>query len=174
MNSILQTIHNVVNEAKDVSPKVYSELETDFLVNKKGVPELDQMAKMSKEYGKRILGQHREVTIESDDGNMVASWLENDDMIMLIGILSRSGRMTKDNYKEVLDFLDYLEVAFDKGKTLMTSPNKRSEKMLNNFIKRMKEKGKTLKVDVLHDNMRFGEDENDPELSYKSLTVKKV
>ena len=80
-----------------------------------------------------------------------AQWIESDDMIYLIGIISNnpSRTITRADYADLLPLITKLKTKMIEGKNLLTSPNLVSGKMLDNIIRKIEKEGYTVDVTEL-------------------------
>lgn len=171
METVYSTIHQIVNptlcEVKQASDQEYAQRETHFLVNVKDAEHLDQMAKMSLEYAKSAYPNLKQKTMKSDDGKFIVSWLEDKNMVMIVGIMSEGGKLERSHYKDIQEFYEMLKTALKKGKTLITSPNKKSKRMLMKIVSKLEKDGlKFEKIDMP------AIESDDPEMSYSQVQIK--
>ena len=94
----------------------------------------------------RALGLKPQIEI-SDSGNMIVKWAERDGEVFLIGILTKSGNMTKADMPDLAKWIDRLYEKIVEGKPLITTPNEISGLLLNRIKKRLKEKHRSRQVE---------------------------
>ena len=121
------------------------------------------LAKQSKQALQAFYPNGELKTMKSGTGNFVTQWYETPEEIFLIGINSKSRRLLKNDIEDVKTFINMLISAMQSGKTLITSPHKKSMQMLNNVQKIAEKRGLTFSMDV-SDSVSFGDD--DPELEF--------
>lgn len=111
-------------------------------------------------------------TKKSDSGNFYVQWLENDDTIAIVGIVARSGKITKEDYPDFLEFIDMLLDRLSYGKMVLTSPNRKSSALIDKIEKMAKDnRGMTLRIDSSPLGSVLGGDPNDPELDFDQVVI---
>ena len=126
-------------------------------------PEVVDLAKQSKQALQAFYPNGELKTMKSGTGNFVTQWYETPEEIFLIGINTKSRRLLKNDIEDVKTFINMLISAMQGGKTLITSPHKKSMQMLNNVQKIAEKRGLNFSMDV-SDGVSFGDD--DPELEF--------
>jgi len=111
-------------------------------------------------------------TKKSDSGNFYVQWLENDDVVAIVGIVSETGRMERKDYSDFLEFVDMLLEKLQNGKKVMTSPNRKSLLLINK-IKKMAERARdmTLHINSTALGSVLGGDPSDPELDFHQVVI---
>ena len=126
-------------------------------------PEVVDLAKQSKQALQAFYPNGELKTMKSGTGNFVTQWYETPEEIFLIGINTKSRRLLRNDIEDVKTFINMLISEMQNGKTLITSPHKKSMQMLNNVQKIAEKRGLNFSMDV-SDSVSFGDD--DPELEF--------
>ncbi len=151
----------VQEDVSSTSSEEYDELTQKNFGDKS--PEVVDLAKQSKQALQAFYPNGELKTMKSGTGNFVTQWYETPEEIFLIGINSKSRRLLKNDIEDVKTFINMLISAMQNGKTLITSPHKKSMQMLNNVQKIAEKRGLNFSMDV-SDSVSFGDD--DPELEF--------
>lgn len=83
----------------------------------------------------------RPVVEVSDSGNVTVKWAETDDDIYLIGILTKTGKLVKEDAPDLNEWIDRLTDKIAEGKSLVTTPNDVSILFVNRIKRKLKERG---------------------------------
>lgn len=110
-------------------------------------------------------------TMKSDSGNFLVQWFENNDIIAIVGIITKEGKILRKDYGDVLVFFDMLLDRLRQGKRMMTSPNLKSMKLVNKIDQIAKERGMNLNIEKSFVGNVVGGDHNDPELNFYQVVV---
>jgi len=151
----------VQEDVSSASGEEYDELTQKNFGDKS--PEVVDLAKQSKQALQAFYPNGELKTMKSGTGNFVTQWYETAEEIFLIGINSKSRRLLKNDIEDVKTFINMLISAMQSGKTLITSPHKKSMQMLNNVQKIAEKRGLNFSMNV-NDSVSFGDD--DPELEF--------
>lgn len=127
MKSYKQYLSDLVTEAKEVPVEDYNDLLKSIY---------------SKEFSDLILSQDellsdmmgKDPTVETT-GNLYVKYLETPNDAFIIGLLSKSGKMKRDDVDDFKIWKTRLTKALEKGKTVYTSVNKFSRPLINKLIK---------------------------------------
>mgnify|MGYP000341221433 CR=1 FL=1 len=168
--AFLDSISEKETTQEDVSvasSEEYDELTQKNFGNKS--PAVVNLAKQSKEALQTFYPNGKLKTMKSGSGNFVTQWYETSESIFLIGINTHSRKLLKADIEDVKTFIDMLITEMQNGKTLVTSPHKKSMQMLKNVQKIAEKRGLNFSMDV-SDGVSFGED--DPELEFFQVQAK--
>ena len=133
-------------------------------------PTVVDMATQSKKALQQFYPNGELKTMKSGSGNFVAQWYETADEIFLVGINTVQGKIRREDVGDLKRFIDMLISAMQGGKTLYTSPHKRSMQMLNGVKKKAEERGLNFSMQQ-SDAVDFG-DGTDPELQFYQVTAR--
>ena len=148
-------------DVSSASSEEYDELTQKNFGDKS--PEVVNLAKQSKQALQAFYPNGELKTMKSGTGNFVTQWYETPEEIFLIGINTKSRRLLKNDIEDVKTFINMLISEMQNGKTLITSPHKKSMQMLKNVQKIAERRGLNFSMDV-SDSVSFGDD--DPELEF--------
>jgi len=74
-------------------------------------------------------------TIETT-GNLYVKYIETDDAVVILGINSKTGKLERSDVPDLKVWIELLEEKIKEGKTLYTSMNENSKKLIDNIMKR--------------------------------------
>jgi len=106
---------------------------------------------------------------KSDYGNVIVKWIENQSAIFLLGIISKTGRLKKDDIKDINIWLSDLADKIKDGKELYTSPNKVSEKLLDKVVSKLESQG----IPIIKKESPSVSIGDDPNLQWKNIVIKR-
>lgn len=164
MRYMLNQLDEEISPATD---EEYDELTRKNFYQKS--PAVVDMATQSKEALQQFYPNGELKTMKSGSGNFVAQWYETADEIFLVGINTVQGKIRREDVGDLKRFIDMLISAMQGGKTLYTSPHKRSMQMLNGVKKKAEERGLNFSMQQ-SDAVDFG-DGTDPELQFYQVTA---
>ena len=85
-------------------------------------------------------------TYKTEDQSLIVRYINSSEVVAVLGIVSVPGKEKTNYMKDLLGWIDQVIEELKKGKTLITSPNKLSEPLLKQIIKKAERKG--IKLDV--------------------------
>jgi len=158
------------NESIKSTDKEYNEYLDNFyknskLLDKNQVEYLKSLAKSSE-----IIFNPKNIKIEkSDNSNLIVRWLEQDNYIILLGIISKAGRLVKSDIKDLNIWINKLSSKLiDEHKILLTSPNEISSLMLKHLKDNIIKAGKQYKQVDLGNDVQLGDS---PYLRWKTYQI---
>jgi len=80
-------------------------------------------------------------TEKSDNGDLFVRWIEDDERVLVLGIISRKGRLSREDVGDLRMWMGKLEKAIEDGKEVMSSVNSFSEPILDKIIVSLANKG---------------------------------
>jgi len=80
-------------------------------------------------------------TMKSDSGNFFAKWTETDDMILLHGIVAKTGKINRADMQDIYKWIQQITDKLIDGKQLLTTPHIDSMKMLKHLQKAVEKRG---------------------------------
>jgi len=123
----MKTYKQWLTEAKQVSVEEYNDLLKSIYS-----PEFSEMILSQDEMLSDMMGE--DPTVETT-GNLFVKYLETPNEAFIIGLLSKSGKMKRDDVEDFRIWKTRLIKALDKGKEVYTSVNKFSRPLINKLIK---------------------------------------
>jgi hypothetical protein len=85
-------------------------------------------------------------TYKTNDGSMIVRYIDSEEVVAVLGIVAVPGIEKTDYMKDLFSWIDQVISKLEEGKTLTTSPNKLSEPLLKQIIKKAERKGVKLSV----------------------------
>lgn len=115
--------------------------------NYEGEDELIDKIKLSDKNVRFIGGNIK--TEKSDSGNFIARWAEaGDEAIIILGIVTKKGKMTREDIQDFKKWLGDLITEIDNGKVIMYNPNSLSMPLIKQIQKESDRRGIEIEIDV--------------------------
>lgn len=133
------------------------------------MPQLPMINRDMDRMAERDIGVKPEI-IKSDSGNVFVKFIEGEDKILLLGIISKTGKMTKEDIPDMIEMYDILIEKINNGKDVYTSGNNNSMKLIKGLIRRAKQNKINLKYDE-EGEIAFGDID---ELKFKNIHIYKA
>jgi hypothetical protein len=131
-NMLTEAIRSTNEEYYDAVEKHYNKNLVELIKSQ------DKMAEM--------MFQSSIETYKTNDGSLIVRYIDSDEAIIVLGIVSVPG-VEKTNYmRDLFSWIDQVILKLKEGKTLITSPNKLSEPLLRQIIKKAERRGIKLSV----------------------------
>jgi hypothetical protein len=88
-------------------------------------------------YGEKVAKSlyHSKIKIETS-GNIIIKYIETNKDIVILGMISKQGKATRDDVVDLRSWINTLEAKIAGGKTLYTDTNIYSERIISNILKR--------------------------------------
>lgn len=172
MNDSIRKYLDVLNEIRDEDPENYKKLITQQFQNKVNINDFSVHTQASIDMVKLLYNDVVEKTMSSDSGNFIAQWLENNEYVFIVGITSKNEKIKKEDLVDVYEFIHLLIERLTQGKQIVTTPNKRSIKLLDKMFKIMKKHGISVDFQKQEIGNVLGGDTNDPLLHFYSVIIK--
>jgi hypothetical protein len=130
---LTEAIQSTDNEYYDAVEKHYNKNLVQMIKSQ------DKMAEMM--FGVSIQ------TYKTEDGSLIVRYINLEEAVVILGIVSVPGVFKTNYMKDLFRWIDQIIEKLKEGKTLITSPNKLSEPLLKQIIKKAERKGVKLSVD---------------------------
>jgi hypothetical protein len=124
----------IINETKQSTDKAYFDM-----MSNRFSPQDIAMVKQGDQMAERMFGA-RIQTEESDSGDSIIRFIDGDDVVAILGIVTRTG-IKRADLNDFKIWSDRLLNALVSGKTVMASPNELTGQMLDRLIQKAKAKG---------------------------------
>ena len=131
-----------LSESTEISTEEYK----DALINYYQDEEFVNTILTSEMMAFRMSGGSEIKTEKSDNGNLIIRWIDTQDTIYFLGIITKSGRLKPSDMSDIRDWINYFVEEISSGKNLMTSPNELSKKILDKVITRLEKNGVNLNI----------------------------
>lgn len=139
-NQLLKEIYQtmVVESVESSDKEYYKAVEQHYS------KELVNMIKSQDKMASMMFGSIQ--TYKTNDGSLIVRYVDSEDALVVLGIVSVPGVKKTDYMKDLIGWIDEVINKLKEGKTLLTSPNKLSEPLLKQIIKKAQRKGMDLEV----------------------------
>lgn len=162
---------DIVHEVQDADASEYSDVVKSQFSDR--APRLDTLTQQSNQNFLRFYPDAKLQTMKSNSGNFVVQWLENNAIVAIVGIITKKRRITQEDYPDLLEFFDMLLDRIRQGKTVMTSPNRKSIRLLDRIQSMAEKQGMRLNIKKDYVGNVAGGDISDPELDFHQITITK-
>lgn len=92
-------------------------------------------------------------TEKTDGGNLIIRYVEGDNMLLILGAVTKTGKMNRQDIQDMNKWLMYAVEKLSEGVTIMTSPNELSEPLVKKLIYLSEKQGLELDVESQDINM---------------------
>jgi hypothetical protein len=160
--------NEIMTEVKASTRKEYDSYFDEYYkdkLSKQDANFLKSLAKRSEEH----VGLRDFHVEKSDSGNLIAQWAEKGDEIYIIGILSRHGKMRREDLDDLREWLDRMTEALFQGKTIITSPNEISGMFIDRIEKNVKRMDREITREQIGPEFDFKH--GDPLFKWKSFKI---
>lgn len=161
----IQELANINEMAQPASDEEYYSAVSDFYKDEN----LLNIIKQGEQMAMQMSGDVSSNTQKTDYGNVIVKWLENDEAVFLLGIVSKQGKITREDVPDLNIWIDELISKIEEGKILYTSPNKISERLIRKVIKKIESKGIDLDIKEMS-SLSLGDE---PHLSWKNMIIRR-
>ena len=168
MSTFNNKYKEIITEIQKSSRSEYDEFFDDFYQDKLSKADYDFLMYNSKG-SEQMLGLKKFNVEKSDSGNIIVQWSEKDDIVYIIGILSRTGKVTRDDVDDMHEWLEKMSKALLDGKTIIASPNEVSILFINRLEKKIAALGKTMHKEQIGPEFDFKH--GDPLFKWKSFKI---
>jgi len=110
--------------------------------------ELVDMIKQGEQMAFRMSGVRKAITEKTDGGNLIIRYCLGNNMLLILGAVAKSGKMNREDMRDMSIWLDFAVDKLEEGITIMTSPNELSEPLVKKLIKIAENRGLELNVQV--------------------------
>lgn len=91
-------------------------------------------------------------TYKTDNGNTFIRYCENEQLLIILGAVSLTGKMNRDDLQDFNIWIDTCIDKINEYKTVMTSTNDLSKPILNRIIKKCKINNIELNINTLNEH----------------------
>ena len=89
------------------------------------------------------------VTEASTGGNLLVRYIDSEQGVFILGVVSKSGKMNKNDIKSYHKWVKELLILLKKGHPILSSPNKLSKPLLNKIITKAEKEGLNTKQETM-------------------------
>jgi hypothetical protein len=144
MNKLSSLI--LLTESQKANDKEYFKAIEDYYHS----DELIGHIRVGEDQAKHITGNSTINTEKTDNDNVIVRWIEGNDTIVVLGIVSKTGKIERKDVSDLKKWMALLSDKIEEGKTVYTSPNNLSKPILMKVIDNLKEKGLDISVEVFN------------------------
>ena len=163
-----QKYKEILNEIRNGKDADYDEIFDDFYSKMLSKSKFSYL-KSVEQATLRQLGISKDIVEVSDSGNVVVKYAMKGNTIYLIGVLSKKAKLGVEDIPDMREWIEKLAKMLISGKTLFTSPNEISERMLKHVKTNVEKTGKTYHEEEMCGN-RY-EMEDSPYLKWKAVKI---
>jgi hypothetical protein len=142
INRILE-LSGLVEDKDTTNDEYYTAIEQYYS------PRLLDIIKSGESMAKRMTGSGSLITKISDNDNVMVRWVEGNNTLVILGLVSKIGKIFKSDLPDISKWSDYLIKKIEKGFTIYTSPNDLSMPILNKILKKADKMGIPIEKNVM-------------------------
>lgn len=162
----------LIDSMQATDPAEYQKTALDRFEKK--APGYESAAEMSKSLVLSLYPNAKQYTEKSQSSNFIVQWIESEHEIFIVGLVTRLGKLTREDTADVYEAINKLIDKMQEGKTLITSPNMKSIRLLEKVKKIAADRGININIEIDYMGNAIGGDPNDPELQFNQVIASVV
>jgi hypothetical protein len=128
----------ILNEIQQSSTEEYTQALQAYY---KGEDALMNLILASEEQLGMFIDTDQIQTEKTDDGNLIIRYYEDDEQVIILGMISKTGRLNRNELVELQEWLGRLKEKMKEGVPVISSMNQLSMPIFNRIVKQLESEG---------------------------------